>query len=375
MKKAITITLLLTFLLIPVASQSLPDLPSQEIYDQAIHSVIWIHTGTGLGSAVLIDKQRRIAVTNAHVTAGEESVGVVFPYRHNGQIRKDRGFYLGQNFPHLYSMGYITEARVIVENVQNDLAIIHLNKLPPTAHAIQHDFRRNVEESLRHGDKVHIFGNPGDRLWNWTQGTFQRQQRVCFIGDDPLVGCLEMEADTHGGNSGGPVLNGQGVLIGILTAGTDETLSLAATTRNIKVLLDTLRPRHVFKIRNLTGVTVLYEIKWSNNNDWQRYSLKTGFVLTHSWNRQILPEGSPKIRFDHIAGDQRVTYRYYTLESSVHFGDNTEVPTYRFGFNRWGNRLDLFRDARAAPSLSKAVTSVSPQKKIATQWGRIKKSR
>lgn len=373
MKKVITITILLTLLLIPVVGQSLPDLSAKQIYDQAIHSVMWIHTGTGLGSAVLIDEQRRLAVTNQHVTAGEDVVGVVFPYRHNGRRQKDRDFYLGRNFQHLSDRGYITEARVVAENVRHDLAILLLNKLPPTAAEIQSDFRRNVEESMRRGDTVHILGNPGDRLWNWTQGTFLRLWQRCLIGGGALVGCLEMEADTSPGNSGGPVLNGQGVLIGILTAGTDETVSLAATTRNIKALLDTLRPRHVFKIRNPTGVPVPYEIKWSNNNDWQGYFLKTGFVRTHWRNRWSLPTGYPKIRFDHIAGDQRVTYLYYSLETSGHFGENTEdAPTYRFGFNRWGDRLDLFRDARAAPTLSKAVTSVSPQKKIATQWGRIK---
>lgn len=226
---------------------------------------------------------------------------------------------------------------------------------------------------MQEGDKVHILGNPGNRLWNWTQGTFQMQHRVCFKEDGPLVGCLEMEADTEGGNSGGPVLNGQGVLIGILTAATDETLSLAATSRNIKLLLETLRPRHVFKIRNPTGVSVPYQIKWSNNNDWRPYFLKTGFIRTHGLPGWSLPTDYPIIRFDHIAGDQRVTYRYYTLETSVHFGENTEdAPMYVFSKNRWRDRLDLFRDARAAPTLSKAVTSVSPSKKIATQWGRIK---
>lgn len=98
MKKSITITILLTILLIPVAGQSLPDLPAQQIYNQTIHSVIWIHTGTGHGSAVLIDKQRRLAVTNAHVTAGEEIVGVVFPYRHLEKYRRTEISILGRIF-------------------------------------------------------------------------------------------------------------------------------------------------------------------------------------------------------------------------------------------------------------------------------------
>jgi len=63
--------------------------------------------------------------------------------------------------------------------------------------------------------------------------------------------------------------------------------------------------------------------------------------------------GYPNIRFDHIAGDQRVTYRVYELESVA---ENANVsPTYYFQFNQHGDRLDLFWDVRAAPPLSKAV--------------------
>ena len=74
------------------------------------------------------------------------------------------------------------------ENVGNDLAIVQLDHLPPNAREIKHDFTRNVENSMQRGDKVHILGNPGDQLWNWTQGTFLRLRQVCLIEDGPLVG-------------------------------------------------------------------------------------------------------------------------------------------------------------------------------------------
>ncbi len=342
------------------------DLPARQIYNQAINSVIWIHTGDGLGSGVLIDKQRRLAVTNEHVTAAAETVGVVFPYRHNGQIQRNRDFYLEDNFEHLYNMGYITEAQVIAKNVRNDLAIIRLNRLPLTAYEIKHDFNRNVEDSMRQGDKVHILGNPDNRLWNWTTGDFTQPKGACL----PSGGaCLVLESDIHGGNSGGPVLNGQGMLVGIITATDNETAGFAAPSRNIRDLLNTLPanlgtmpppqrtyPKRVFKIRNNTGVTVPYEIKWSSTNDWQPNSLETGFIRTHPSSGQNIPSDYPQIRFDHIAGDQQVTYRTYKLDTALfREGNNNHVPTYFFRYNRWGDRLDLVRDINAAPSLSKAV--------------------
>ena len=188
------------------------DLPAQQIYDQAIHSVVWIRTESGnsinYGSGVLIDKDSKFVATNQHVIDNADRVYVLFPYRdQNGRLQKDLDFYLN-NVEWLVDNNYATgEARVIAQNVENDLAIVQLDWLPSTAREIQHDFSRNVEDSMKRGDKVHILGNPGThreiRLWNWTQGTFLGPQQSCPVGDGELVGCLVMEGDTHGGNSGG----------------------------------------------------------------------------------------------------------------------------------------------------------------------------
>ena len=206
----------------------LADPPAQEIYDQAINSVLWIHTGTGLGSGVLIDIEQKLAVTNAHVTDGDEFVGVIFPYRdRDGTLIKDEAFYLGENLPALADIGYVNRARVLAEWVDMDLAIIQLESLPRTAREIARGFEGGVEARMRQGDKVHILGNPGNRLWNWTAGSFVRD----------FGNWLELEGDVHGGNSGGPVLNGRGRLIGIATRSTDETAVLAVPARFIGVLL------------------------------------------------------------------------------------------------------------------------------------------
>ena len=338
-----------------------PDLPAQDIHDQAMHSVVWIRTEDRTGSGVLIDEVRKLVVTNQHVTDGEEWVNVVFPYRdEEGRLIRDDSFYFGDdNIDWFMDNGYVTDGRVIAQNVRNDLAIVQLAQLPPGANEIKHDFSRNVENSMRDGDKVHILGNPGTLLWNWTQGTFLQSAQECL----PSRGdCLVMEADVHSGNSGGPVLNGQGTLIGIVAAADDETSAVAVPTRSVKALLNSvpahlppvppqqIYPKRTFKIKNLTGVPVHYQIKWSNNDNWQSHSLETGFIRTHQSSGQNIPQGYPQIRFDHIAGDgQQITYLSYNLESALE--NATVAPVYRFAFNEWGNRLDLYRDGFAAPSL------------------------
>lgn len=338
------------------------DPPAQQIYEQAIHSVVWIHTGDSMGSGVLIDKRRKLVATNQHVTNSTEWVDVFFPWRdRKGRLNKQQDFY-EKNKQQLTGQGYATQGRVITKSVRNDLAIIQLIGIPTTASVIQHDFSKNVEDSMKRGDRVHILGNPEDRLWKRTQGTFIQK---CLLDG---AACLQMKANTERGNSGGPVLNGRGVLVGILTAGKDETLSVAIPTRSVKALLKTVPanldplppqrtyPKQVFRIRNHTGVNIPYQIRWSNADDWQSESLETGFIVTHWSSGQNIPSGYPKIRFDHIAGDQVVTYRHYTLDTAVlREGNNNHAPTYFFRYNRWGDRLDLFRDTVAAPSLSKTA--------------------
>ena len=349
----------------PPAPKKLPDLPAQQIYNRAIHSLVWIRTvegnSIGKGSGVLIDKRRKLVATNQHVTHAAKWVDVFFPWRdRNGRLNKQQDFY-EKNEQRLKGQGYATQGRVIAKSVRNDLAIIQLIGIPTTAREIQHDFGKNVEDNIKRGDSVHILGNPGDRLWKRTQGTFIQK---CLLDG---AACLQIKANTEPGNSGGPVLNARGVLVGILTAGKDETLSVAIPARSLKALLNTVPanvvtlppkqtyPKQVFKIRNTTGVKVPYQIRWSNADDWQPKTLQTGFIRTHWSNGQHVPQGYPKIRFDHIAGDQQVTYRSYTLETTLFRENNNQAPTYRFRYNLRDDRLDLVRDALAAPALSREV--------------------
>ena len=332
--------------------QNLPELPAQQIYDQAINSVLWIITSDAAGSGVLIDKERQLAVTNAHVTNHAEWVDVFFAYRNwNGNLIKNQEYYVN-NMPRLESLGYATRGRVIAENFGSDLAIIQLDRLPPTASEIAHDFNAQLAASMKRGDKVHILGNPGNRMWNWTQGSFVRDRGSW----------LEMEGDGEGGNSGGPVLNTQGLLIGILFGGTDETLAGAVPVRDVKALLNTVRPRHTFRIKNDAGFTVPYQIKWSENDAWQRYSLRSNLRRFH-WRSGDVPWGYPKIRFDNIVNDWQVTPLVYQLPPFLrYFGHNyrdnltpSDAHTYVFKFDFWQNKLDLFNDAGLAPILSKTI--------------------
>ena len=210
-----------------------PNLPANQVYDNAIRSIMWIvNPGVGEGSGVLIDKKFRFAVTNAHVTGTQNTVDIYFPAPdENGELIKDRNFYLTSKGV-LKRLGYYTKGHVVAKNEKTDLAIIRLDGLPETAREIDWNLTPRATTA---GDLVYILGNPAKHdLWRWTLGEFLNDH-----GDS-----LHIQSDVFGGNSGGPVLNKQGILIGIVARSDRHMNALAIPVRDINRLLSKSQLKH-----------------------------------------------------------------------------------------------------------------------------------
>ena len=286
------------------------ELRVDQIYDKVIRSVVWIVTPDLRGSGVLINRDLRIVVTNRHVTKNNESVLVFFPVPDsNGDLIEDRDFYLNKNnLGILKQLGYATFGRIIAEAPQTDLAIVQLDGLPETASEIKYDFRYPIHLGMNKNDRVQIFGNPGDlNLWRWTAGFFQVVNR----------GLLHINAGIYEGNSGGPVINDQGMLIGIATLSNKRTDTWAVPASCINDLLNTLAPIQIFSIKNNTAFTVRYQTKWAEADSWTPAALKPFGTMNHWCNRILknIPQGYPKIRFDYIANDGKFTPLVYELQT------------------------------------------------------------
>ena len=220
------------------SSPTLPKTAANQIYDNAIRSVMWIvNPGIGEGSGVLIDKKFKLAITNAHVTGEQTIIDVYFPAPDGkGELIRDRNFYLTSSGV-LKRLGYYTKGHVVAKNEKTDLAIIRLDGLPETAREIDWSFTMPATNS---GDIVYILGNPGGQeLWRWTLGEFLNNH-----GD-----FLHLQSDVFGGNSGGPVLNKQGVLLGIVARSDRHMNALAIPVRHINRLLSESRLEHSRSLR------------------------------------------------------------------------------------------------------------------------------
>ena len=209
-----------------LSSSIQPKYSADQIYKKAIRSVMWIvNPGIGEGSGVLIDKKFRLAITNAHVPGKQNTIDVYFPAAgENGELIKDRNFYLASGDV-LKRLGYYTKGHIVARNEKTDLAIIRLDGLPKTAREINWDFTTSTTNA---GDLVYILGNPsGQELWRWTLGEYLKDHRDF----------LHIQSDVFGGNSGGPVLNKQGLLLGIVARSDRHMNALAIPMRDINRLL------------------------------------------------------------------------------------------------------------------------------------------
>ena len=226
------------------ANQKTPMLPTQkrpaqktkanQVYDNAIRAVMWIvNPDIAEGSGVLIDKKFKFVVTNAHVTSKEGTVlDIYFPAPNkNGELIKDRNFYLNSSGV-LKQLGYYTKGHVVARNEKTDLAIIWVEGLPETAREIDWSIPTPTRET---GDLVYILGNPAGRdLWRWTLGEFLKE------GGN----FLHIQSDIFAGNSGGPVLSKQGILLGIVARSDEHMNAFAIRARYINSLLSESKIKH-----------------------------------------------------------------------------------------------------------------------------------
>lgn len=118
--------------------------------------------------------------------------------------------------------GTVLRGTVLGSDVQTDLALLRIEgPLPALSFA-------PADEGMRVGDPVLTVGNPFGLGHSLAVGVLSGAPRqISGEGDQPSVGLLQLSLATNPGNSGGPVLDGQGRLVGVLSGIHAEGQSIA----------------------------------------------------------------------------------------------------------------------------------------------------
>jgi S1-C subfamily serine protease len=201
-----------------------------EIYKAASPSVVYITSTVyqqtfffdyvpvkELGSGFLIDPDGRI-LTNNHVVSGSQQLEVVLP----DQTRYN--------------------ARILQRSTANDLALIKIDpkgKLKALA--------LGDSEHLQVGQKVLAIGNPFGFSGTLTTGVVSSLKRtIQEENQQTLEDMIQTDAAINSGNSGGPLLDSSGNVIGINTAiygpnGGSVGIGFAIPINRAKVMLEDFR--------------------------------------------------------------------------------------------------------------------------------------
>jgi hypothetical protein len=120
---------------------------------------------------------------------------------------------------------------VVARDSKRDLALLELERVPDRVQPLP-----LAPASAQPGQNVHTIGNPGSSgaLWIYTFGTVRQVYRKKFLtsapGESPFeveAYVLETQCPTNPGDSGGPIVNDQGQLVGI-TQGADTEARLVS---------------------------------------------------------------------------------------------------------------------------------------------------
>ena len=172
----------------------------------------------GLGSGVLISNDGKV-LTAAHVVQTADVARVEFP---DGQE---------------------IIARVIGSDVQSDLALLQLKEMPKgVAPATLGD-----SDKVEVGDQIFVIGAPYGLSQTLSVGHLSGRHRLNSNNQSTSVEFLQTDAAINTGNSGGPMFDMEGNVIGIVSTimsrtGGSEGLAFAAAANTVKRLLLERKP-------------------------------------------------------------------------------------------------------------------------------------
>ena len=183
-----------------MASATPPPAYSERVYQVIQPSLVLIEVkspGTGgksddgLGSGVIVDDAGDI-LTALHVVTGATDIQLTF------------------------ADGTQSSAIVTVSQPENDIAVLHANR-PPSQ--IIPAVLGNPG-AMRIGDEAYVVGNPLGLYGSMTSGVISGLDRSFRPpnGNQRLKGLIQIDAAVNPGNSGGPLLNRNGEVVGIVTA-------------------------------------------------------------------------------------------------------------------------------------------------------------
>lgn len=190
-----------------------------EIFEKYSSSVVFILAKSGFGSGSIIDEKGTI-LTNWHVIDGLNTVKI---FQKPGNFEK-----IDENKAIL--------ADVVKYNQTLDLAILKMRKIPININPI----KLGNKDELKIASNVHAIGHPQGNSWSYTKGTISQirpDYEWSYEKTLHKADTIQTQTPISPGNSGGPLLNKNGELIGVnsfILDGKSQNINYAVSISSIK---------------------------------------------------------------------------------------------------------------------------------------------
>ena len=213
-----------------------------KVSDQLINTVL-IKTDSGVGAGVVLDREATSAnfdffdedlldqftliVTNFHVIESGEPPSVFFASEESLSLERSSA----------------VAAEVIGTLPLKDLALLSIKQRP--AHVIGVSIQETTNRNI--GDSVSAVGHPVGALWTYTKGYISqiRKNHSWRYNDrtELTADVIQTQTPISGGNSGGPLFDSTGNLIGIIAMGskTGQNINYAVAANEISLLAPAIK--------------------------------------------------------------------------------------------------------------------------------------
>src|SRR5262245_5019920 len=158
-----------------------------EIYQRVRPSVVIVRAGGGLGTGVIVTSNGTILTAN-HVITGNSNITVTF------------------------DDGTMVRAAVVSANPKQDIATL----VPAARPGVL--VPATLGGSADVGAPVVVVGNPLGLAYSVSSGIVSGLGRTAQTHDGKYSGLIQFDAPVNPGSSGGPLLNAQGLVIGIVVS-------------------------------------------------------------------------------------------------------------------------------------------------------------
>jgi len=210
------------------------------IYKKTAEAVVYIgnEKENGMGTGSIISKDGKI-ITNWHVVGNAKKLHIWLLPSNLEKISDERTLWEEPSFI----------GTVINRNKRKDLALIKVEGLPKNVKII----RFGKSSNLPVGSRVYAIGHPLEAAWTFSSGMvtqirpnykwtycLKKKADVCKENSSHSADIIQHEVPTNPGNSGGPLLDEKGLMVGVNSftmAENVELINFSVAIEEVKAFL------------------------------------------------------------------------------------------------------------------------------------------